>query len=181
MSVYAAAWRGRLDFLSVDGKHALNVSLQVSGLRAESPHVVFMFVKLSDSSDSSPPFLKREKKKQQCIYRLSAIREMKLSVVVALVSRRMTKARFAASKAADSHQASSQPRETEADVLPARQHMLKGSQLSRARTLLSAVVELSVRPGHQAVTAPQTQQFSAAAGDLLDIFKTDQLLFLSQI
>lgn len=78
---------------------------------------------------------------------------MKPSVVVALVSRRMTEARFAASKAADSHQAPAQPRETEAGVLTAWQHMLKGSDSSRDRMLLSAVVELSVRPGHQAVTA----------------------------
>lgn len=78
---------------------------------------------------------------------------MKPSVVVALVSRRMTKARFAASKAADSHQAATQPRETKAGVLTAWQHMLKGSEPSRGRILLSAVVDLSVRPGHQAVTA----------------------------
>ena len=65
----------------------------------------------------------------------------------------MTKARFAASKAADSHQGATQPRETEAGVLTASQHMLKASEPSRGRMLLSAVVELSVRPGHQAVTA----------------------------
>lgn len=58
----------------------------------------------------------------------------------------MTKARFAASKAADSHQAPTQPRETEAGVLTAWQQMLKGSESSRDRMLLSAVVELSVRP-----------------------------------
>lgn len=34
-----------------------------------------------------------------------------------------------------------------------RQHVLEGSELSRGRKLLSAVVELPVRPGHQAVTA----------------------------
>lgn len=79
--------------------------------------------------------------------------KMKPSVVVAQVSRRMTKARFAASKAADSHQGATQPRETEAGVLTASQHMLKASEPSRGRMLLSAVVELSVRPGHQAVTA----------------------------
>lgn len=65
----------------------------------------------------------------------------------------MSRARFAASKAADSHQAATQPRETEAGVLTAWQHMLKGSEASRGRELLSATVELSVRPGHQAVTA----------------------------
>ena len=78
---------------------------------------------------------------------------MKLCVVVALVSGTMTKARFAASKEADSHQAATQPRETAAGVLNAWQHMLKGSEPSRGRMLLSAVVELSVSPGHQAVTA----------------------------
>lgn len=51
-------------------------------------------------------------------------------------------------KAADSHQAAAQPRETPAGVLTAWRHMLKGSEPSRG-----SVVELSVRPGHQAVTA----------------------------
>lgn len=93
---------------------------------------------------------------------------MKPSVVVALVSRRMTKARFAASKAADSHRAATQPKDTEAGVLAAWQHMLKGSEPSRGKVLLSAVVELSVRPGHRAVTASvcsDSELFSVATGE----------------
>ncbi|KAK9519881.1 hypothetical protein VZT92_022582 [Zoarces viviparus] len=80
---------------------------------------------------------------------------MKPSVVVASVSRRTQarRARFAASKAAASHQAATQPRETEAGVRSAWRHMLKGSQPSRGRAPPSAAVELSVRPGHRAVTA----------------------------
>lgn len=88
----------------------------------------------------------------------------------------MRRARFAASIAAESHQAATQPREAEAGILAAWQHILKGSEDSRGRTLLSAVVELSVKPGHQAVTAsvcPNIQLLTVAAGesDLLDISK----------
>lgn len=88
-----------------------------------------------------------------------------------LVSRRMTKARFVASKAADTHQAPTQPRETEAGILTAWQHMLKGSESSRDRMLLSAVVEPSVSPGHQAVTASVcfAQIFSSFVQQLMNL------------
>lgn len=76
---------------------------------------------------------------------------MKPSVVLAFASRRIARARFAASKAADSHQAPAQLRETEAGVLAAWQQMRKGSESSRDGMLLSAV--RSCQSDHRAATA----------------------------
>ncbi|MED6232184.1 hypothetical protein ATANTOWER_023855 [Ataeniobius toweri] len=61
------------------------------------------------------------------------------------------RATFAPSKAAVSYQAAIQPREMETGVLAAWQHMLKGSEVPGGSMLLSVVLELSVKPGHQAV------------------------------
>lgn len=150
--------RGEARFALRGWKDAMNVSLQETSVlkrkifilpcqHTESPHVVCLRVRRADSVQCFEG--------RAAVYpeRPRAIGKMKPSVVVALVSGRMTEARLAASKAADSHQAPTQPRETEAGVLTAWQHMLKGSDSSRDGMLLSAVVELSVRPGHQAVTA----------------------------
>lgn len=154
--------RGEAGFAQQGWKDAMNVSLQahmrrfMKSYRLTYHHVFFFIrVKLLDLSRSSSLLWR----KSGSIFRdqghQRAIRKMKPSRLVALVSRRMwaKQARFVPSKAADSHQAATQSKETQAGNLTAWQHMLKGSEASRGRMLLSAVVELSVRPGHQAVTA----------------------------
>lgn len=73
-------------------------------------------------------------------------------------------ARFAASKAVDSHQEATQPRETVAGVLTAWQHMQKGSEASRGAKRLSAVLESdrqACSPGCDCIRS-QLQRFVSA-------------------